>query len=288
MQSLAGVLPVAEINGKSIRSEIPPAAAPFLHKQQMLIAGSRDMSGNVWASLLTGKEGFIQVVDPQTVKIACAPIEGDPLWANLQACGEIGLLAIELVKRRRMRMNGYASVGEDSSISVQMEQVYYNCPKYIQAREIDPLLEMRASSQVTRTDSLSESQRQWISQADTFFIATASKDGKMDASHRGGLPGFIQFRGNSLWFPDYFGNSMFNTLGNIYENPAVGLLFLDFATGNTLQITGSAKIIWDEEEASQFPGAERLVTIDPLECIEIVNEHPSLWKFAGYSPFNPK
>jgi predicted pyridoxine 5'-phosphate oxidase superfamily flavin-nucleotide-binding protein len=135
---------------------------------------------------------------------------------------------------------------------------------------------------------LTGEQRRLISEADTFFIASAQPEGGADASHRGGNPGFIRFLDeNTLEFPDYPGNTMFNTLGNIAVNPNAGLLFLDFERGGTLQLTGEARIVWDAERAASFAGAKRVVEFRVEEAIETRGIVPLRWRFEGYSPFNP-
>ena len=63
----------------------------------------------------------------------------------------------------------------------------------------------------------------------------------------------------TLQFPDYAGNNMFNTLGNLAIDPHAGLLFVDFELGDTLQITGEARVLWDDESRAAFAGAERVV-----------------------------
>lgn len=288
VQKLAGVVSVAEQNGRSIRNHLPRVAADFLQRQSFIIAGSVDAKGRVWASILTGLPGFIEVLNEQTIRITSRPVDQDPMLTNLSASTEIGLLAIELPTRRRMRLNGTASFTSEG-ITIQTEQVYSNCPKYIQAREHSPdQLEKRKTSHHSTSDAMNDSQIKRIQNADTFFIASASEDYKVDASHRGGSPGFILVEDHkTLVFPDYFGNSMFNTLGNIHANPNCGLLFIDFETGDTLQLTGKGVIVWDEEEISHFPAADRLVRFEVDECIEIRNANPISWTLLGYSPHNP-
>ncbi|WP_221469511.1 pyridoxamine 5'-phosphate oxidase family protein [Cohnella nanjingensis] len=74
--------------------------------------------------------------------------------------------------------------------------------------------------------------------------------------HRGGSPGFVRGAGDrELVFPDYFGNSMFNTLGNLHVNPRSGLPFIDFEPGGTLQLTGEAEVLWGEEGIADCPAA---------------------------------
>ena len=87
----------------------------------------------------------------------------------------------------------------------------------------------------------------WIQSTDTVFIGSQGTDRKMDASHRGGNPGFVEALDNhTLRIPDYQGNSMYNTLGNFVQNPHAGLLIIDFDNGKTLQLTGKAEIIFDQ------------------------------------------
>jgi hypothetical protein len=88
-----------------------------------------------------------------------------------------------------------------------------------------------------------------------------------------------------LAFPDYSGNNMFNTLGNIAANPNIGLLFLNFERGDTLQLSGEARLIWDPTRVAEFAGARRVVEFRIEEIVE--NTVPLRWRFAAYSPFNP-
>ncbi len=137
-----------------------------------------------------------------------------------------------------------------------------------------------------RAGTLTDAQRRLISSSDTFFIASAHPEGGADASHRGGLPGFVRFLDeNTLAFPDYSGNNMFNTLGNIAANPKTGLLFVDFERGDTLQLSGEARVLWDPARATEFAGARRVVEFRVGEVVE--NAVPLRWRFAAYSPFNP-
>jgi hypothetical protein len=80
---------------------------------------------------------------------------------------------------------------------------------------------------------------------------------------------------------------MFQTLGNISVNPNCGLLFIDFTRGATLQLTGRAKIIWDQDQFKEFNGAERAVEFRTSEIIELVGAIPLRWEFVSYSPHNP-
>lgn len=288
VQAQAGVQEMASRVGKSIRSVIPLAAQEFLSSQPFAVLSSIDQQGRVWASILAGQPGFMRTLDERTVQIQAMPANGDPLTENILVHAEIGMIVIEFATRRRMRMNGTAKIN-NNSIHIHTEQVYSNCPKYIQARTWQSQTELNIKTSIQHSAEFSDQHQSWIQQADTFFIASRHKDGGADASHRGGNPGFIQVLDkNTLRFPDYTGNTMFQTLGNISVNPNCGLLFIDFQRGATLQMTGTAKIIWDRNELAEFTDAERAVEFRASEIIEIIGAIPLHWEFVSYSPHNPE
>jgi hypothetical protein len=289
VQEQAGVSEMASRVGRSIKDHIPPVAQEFLMTQRMVLVGSVDGGGRVWASLLTGAPGFLRAIDEQTVQIDAAPVGGDPLPDNLRAHADVGLLAIEPATRRRMRLNGTATVAPDGSLRLRPRQVYANCPKYIQARRLEPDdTGGRGAPSIRHTSVLSDAQQGSIARADTFFIASSHPEGGADVSHRGGAPGFVRVvDAATLVFPDYAGNSMFQTLGNIAANPRTGLLFVDWEQGTTLQVTGAARIVWDAERIAHFVGAERLVEFAVEEAIEIQGGSPLRAGPVDYSPFNP-
>ena len=101
-------------------------------------------------------------------------------------------------------------------------------------------------------------------------IATAHPERGADASHRGGNPGFVRIvDAHTLLIPDYAGNTMFLTLGNIQANPRAGLLFVDFASGSLLQLSGTAEIGWDSAETALFAGAERVLRFIVTTAVEL-------------------
>lgn len=266
---------------------ITPAAKEFLASQRLAIASTIDSGDRIWASLLTGEPGFLQAVAERIVKIDAVLTDGDPLEKNLHSSDELGLLAIDLATRRRLRINGKAKVQNKSEIYLHTQQVYFNCPQYIQKREIKTTVN-RDKSSVQVSATLSPQQQQFIQQADTFFIASFHPQSGADASHRGGSPGFVQvLQPDKLVFPDYAGNNMFNTLGNLVENPQAGLLFIDFETGDTLQLTGTCAIAWDSKKALEFVGAKSLVEFQIEGAIALSSPTSLQWQFKEYSPYLP-
>lgn len=270
-------------------AEIPSGFHGFILAQRMLVVGARDDDGALWATVLAGPSGFARPTSDRTVEIDALPAPGDPLRDAFGTTREIGILAIEPQTRRRIRINGRAT-RRDGGLSVVTDQVLGNCPKYIQTREI---VEARpcpteAEATVRRGTELSDAQQRLIRAADTFFIASHGPGQGGDASHRGGMPGFVEVRdGRRLAWPDYFGNSFYMTLGNMVLDPRCGLLFIDWETGDTLQLTGRGTIDWEPGRAAAVPGALRLVEFEIDQVVQIDRAHPLRWRLHGYSRHNP-
>ena len=195
------------------------------------------------------------------------------------------MIAVQPQTRRRMRVNGIAAP-TPSGLVLHPDQVYSNCPKYISRRHIESVTPAPAARVVRRTDALDDRARQMIGVADTFFIGSADAEGNADASHRGGNPGFLQVLSPTrVRWPDYRGNSMFMTMGNILANPRAGLLVPHWRTGTTLQLTGTARIIWDGADSG--PGAQCSVQFDIDEAVELTGASPLQWSSPELSPANP-
>lgn len=293
VHNMLGVQKIANTASAMIQPTMTKKFMAFLNGQNSFMISSMDENGRVWSSFLAGKEGIIQAVDCDLIKINVGINEGDPLFTNILHNKEVGIIVIDFASRIRIRINGsVVNKFSDGSFEVKTEQVFGNCPKYIQARNFTySETAVGGTKKFNKLYTLNEKQQELINQADTFIIASSSSEGKLDISHRGGMPGFIHIISEQkIVFPDYSGNMLFNTLGNIIENPNVGLLFFDFATGDTLQLTGKASIIWDVDESSisKFPGAQRLIHFQLVEAIQTMNRNTNQWEFVTYSFFNPK
>jgi hypothetical protein len=289
VQERAGVRRMADKIGTGIDDAIPPSAQEFLRRRYVVQLGSLSPGGAVWASQRVGPPGFITCPDERTVRIEAVVVPGDPLLENLRGDPRLGLLAIDLPTRRRYRVNGRASLEGDEAIVIRVDQAYGNCPKYIQRREPVEALETHpGDADVTPGQALTMTQRAFVEHADTFFLATAHPAVGADVSHRGGRPGFVRASDErTLVWPDYAGNTMFMSLGNLAVNPHAGLLFVDFDSGTTLQLTGRARVDWDAARAAEFPGAQRVVELEIDETVETRNASPLRWKLVESSPFNP-
>ena len=262
---------------RGVERSMSLAVREFLATQRMAVVASLDAAGRPWVSLLTGREGFLGGVDEGLLRIAAQPALDDPLVDNLQARSDVGLLVLDARTRRRVRINGDGLLAEDA-LFVVPEEVYGNCPKYIAKRRL-VTVSSEPRHAASRSTTLSESQRRWLEGTDTLFLATFHAETGADASHRGGTPGFLRVLDDSLLeLPDYPGNNMFNSLGNLVVYPRAGLLVVDFATGDLLQLTGSAEVQGT---------VERRVRFEIDEVLETKNASPLRWELVEPSPFNP-
>lgn len=259
----------------AIRSFMPDQHRVFFEEQPFLVISARDESGRPWATLLEGGPGFVRSPDPKSLDISARPVPGDALNSALSPGADIGLLGIELATRRRNRANGQVAVGIDGGIRFALGQSFGNCPQYIRSRKYwwSP---DKPEGSATRNTVLTESQQTWIGTADTFFIASGYRGEDdnpaygMDISHRGGEAGFVEVLDEkTLRFPDYAGNRFYNTLGNILKDPRVGFLFVDFASGSLLQVTGRASIDWGSSAVARVPGARQLITLEIDEVVDL-------------------
>ena len=246
-------------------------------------------NGSLAATVLTGEPGFIASPDPQVLRIKGLPDRRDPFSALLAEGAPVGMLGIDFATRRRNRVNGRILSVSRSGFTAAVEQSFGNCPKYIQARRITAA---PADAKARRSDieffaGLDGEARDLIGSADTFFVASSSgpgatANGGIDISHRGGLPGFIGISGNRLRIPDFAGNRYFNTLGNFLRYPEAALLFIDFASGDLLHLTGTAAVDW--EPAASAHGTERYWTLDVRTAWRRRGALPYRWSFLEWAP----
>ena len=314
VQAMANESAIALRNGQVVSSNILPGAIPFIAQQNMLVISSVDEAGLPWSSVLFGTPGFMQASNSESLLLDASKMlinEHDPLWKNISNNPQVGVLAIELSTRRRFRVNGRiqnTSTGEqgadhkgkslaDSQFEITVQQAYPNCPKFIQRRNLK--IEQQAYSEVLPAPisgtQLTSVHVDIISNSDSFFVSSASilkgkNEHSVDASHRGGFPGFIKvLDDNRLLIPDYQGNSMFNTLGNIHVYPKAGIIIVDYENSRVLQLSGSAKILWDQQDdTNHSSGTKRFweLSVEKWQVTEIpkgVN-----WNFQDYSPHNPR
>jgi predicted pyridoxine 5'-phosphate oxidase superfamily flavin-nucleotide-binding protein len=279
VQERVGVRDLAEHVGRSIGPGIRDVAAAFLGLQPHLVVGAADGDGRLWASLLTGPPGFVRATGPDRIAVRGGLPEGDPLAGALATAGAaVGTIALDPRTRRRMRLNGTLEV-TPGGFAVVAERVFANCPKYLQMRQ--PLeVAAEGAGVVRRGGVLTPGQERAVRAADTFFVATTAAD-RVDASHRGGFPGFVEVASpTELSWPDYPGNAMFLTLGNLLADERAGLLFPDWESGGVLQLSGRARTEFGDD-------GSRRVRFRVESVVEALHPGRLRWSPPEYSPANP-
>jgi uncharacterized protein len=293
-QRRAGESLTAAANSPMIGNRIMSGAVQFIREQPMVVIGSRDANWRLWSSMLFGRPGFLDPApDRRSLQIRIdAELQDphDPLWNNISGNPQVGILVIELATRRRLRINGRLTSATDSLLTIQVEESFANCPKYIQRR----VVEFRSGQTQDPTTGgertsyrLQGRQQEIVERADTVFVTSAHPTRGLDTSHRGGNPGFVEVVDDStLRVPDYQGNSMFNTIGNLLVDPRAGLLFPDFEGHNSLQATGTVEVLWARpSDRDGDTGRSWLFHIEQLRESPML---PALrTHFIDYSPFNP-
>lgn len=278
------------IGRRVIRDFLLDQHREFFPQLPFLVVGSVDLTGAPWATIVAGQPGFVSSPDIHTLAIQAVRQPGDPADAGMEDGDPVGLLGIELHTRRRNRMNGTVR-RTAAGFDVVVGQSYGNCPQYIQLRDFAVVADPAApyAGETETFDALDADARALIGAADAFFVASYSEENgrQVDVSHRGGKPGFVRIGADGvLTIPDFAGNLFFNTLGNIRLNGKAGLVFVDFATGDLLQLTGDAEVVLDSPEIAAFQGAERLWRVRPTRIVRRRAALPVRWvdRANGASP----
>ncbi len=282
---------MAAVGQRVVRDFMPDQHRDFYTQLPFIVLGSVDQAGDAWATFIEGQPGFMSSPSPVMLDIAVTRDPSDPASEGMADGMPIGLLGIEMHTRRRNRMNGFVSK-LDGGFRIDVDQSFGNCPRYIQLRDFAFERQPGAPYQgeVEELPVLDDQARTIIQEADAFFVASyvdREDRRQVDVSHRGGNAGFVRIGDDGvLTIPDFDGNLFFATLGNILLNGKAGLLFVDFATGDMLQMTGKAELIFDSPEIAAFQGAERFWTFKPKRIVRRRNALALRWAFQkdGLSP----
>jgi uncharacterized protein len=154
-------------------------------------------------------------------------------------------------------------------------------------RETRPLADRM--EQITVRSTFTAEDRAFIAERSMLFVATADSQGRPECSYKGGLPGFVRVLDErTLAFPDYDGNGMYRSWGNVLVNPAVGLLFLDFETPKRLRVNGSAQIKADDPLRVDFPGSVFIVRVTASTIFPNCPRHIHKMQLVEYSTYSPR
>ncbi len=264
--------------------EVNPQEHVFIEELSFSMAGTIDKEGRPWASpLLSGGDPLFRVSSPTTIAIDALPIDGDPMLENIADNAALSVVFFSTETRRRAKSIGQASVTKDGTIRYQMTRLFGICPKYIFKRLHQPAVQTPALAPETRT-ALNDEDRLQLQRSDTAFFASFSPHGA-DVTHRGGSPGFIEVVGpDELKIPDYFGNGMYNTLGNLRLDDRLALTAVDFTTGRNVQLTGRATV---SRTGLSLPDPERSVSIK-IDDVRVSWASVGQWVDVEPSRYSPK
>jgi uncharacterized protein len=140
--------------------------------------------------------------------------------------------------------------------------LYHEGNRQLQDRFDSRRISDRLEEKLTHTE-FTPDDKAFIEALPYFFLATADAEGRPDSSFKGGEPGFVRVTGPSeLAFPDYDGNGMFKSLGNILVNPSVGLLFIAMhGKPRRLRVNGHASVSDHDPLLSETVGAQLIIRV---------------------------
>ena len=139
------------------------------------------------------------------------------------------------------------------------------------------------------SDTISDSDRAFIEARDMFFLATADAEGRPTCSYKGGEPGFVRVLDeHTLAFPNYDGNGMYLSTGNVLVNPHVGMLFIDLEKGHRMRLEGEASIDLDDPLLPEWPEAQFVVRVRPRAVYPNCPRYIHRYELVRRSRFVPR
>jgi len=281
-----------ELGMRMIRDHMPDQHREFFGMLESVHIGAIDAHGHPWAIMRTGFAGFMASPDDKTLTISSQPLPGEPADLNLTIDAKTSVVGIEFETQRRNRLNTTIDAADGETLSFHVDQSYGNCPKYIQVRTKTAAGATTPKAPITST-TLGDAEKDQIGKADTLLIASRAAElgndprAGVDINHRGGMPGFVSvIDDKTLQFPDYKGNSFYNTYGNIMTDNRVGLQFVDFETGTLLNIKGTAELVEDLNNG-ELPLMGRGLRITVQTVVRAEGALPLRYTFGAYSDRNP-
>ncbi|WYZ37924.1 hypothetical protein EsH8_II_001430 [Colletotrichum jinshuiense] len=286
------------------------AAAP------LLALGTLDAEGRPWTTLWGGEAGGVarpiaeNVLGVRSkVDVANDPVlralwggeereikEGEVVQPGLDGEGKlVAALAIDLTTRDRVKLGGRmiagaVTEGGEVQIALKIEESLGNCPKYLNKKDLSSR-DAVVKGVVKRGLPLSDDAVGVVRQADMVFL-TSGHGESMDTNHRGGPKGFVRISRNDedgveIIYPEYSGNRLYQTLGNLKVNPLVGVAIPDFETSDVLYLTGTASILIGKDAAAYLPHTNVAVKIIVTSAVFVQSGLPFAGTPVEASPYNP-
>ena len=143
--------------------------------------------------------------------------------------------------------------------------------------------------QVTVRAMFTKEDREFIENCSMVFVATADTDGKPDCSYKGGPPGFVRvIDDHTLAFPDYDGNGMYRSWGNVLVNSHVGLLFIDFEKQKRIRVNGTAQILKQDPLLATYPGSVFIIRVTAEKIFPNCPRYIHKMQLVEHSVYIPK
>lgn len=134
-------------------------------------------------------------------------------------------------------------------------------------------------------------ERAFVERMEMVFVGTADADGVPHCSYKGGPPGFVRVLDErTLAIPNYDGNGFYDSWGNVAVNPAIDLLFIDFAAASPwrLRIKGTAELVLEGELLEGIPGAQFVVRVTPTRIYPVCPRYVHRMEIVERSRFVPR
>ncbi|KAL0941883.1 oxidoreductase [Colletotrichum truncatum] len=291
------------------------AAAP------LLALGTLDGDGRPWTTLWGGDAGAVarpvaedvlgvrskvDVVDDPVIRALWGGEEREIKEGEVVQPGPGGEgktvsgLAIDLRTRDRVKIAGKMIAGAvttvdgngggELQIAVKVDESLGNCPKYLNKKDVRER-EAVVKGKVERGLPLSDNAIAAVGQADMLFLSSSYGE-TMDTNHRGGSKGFVRVIRNDddgveIIYPEFSGNRLYQTLGNLKANPKVGVAIPDFDTSDVLYLTGTASILVGQEAAAYLPRTKLAIKITVTSAVFVQSGLPFVGAPLEPSPYNP-
>jgi len=292
---------------------LAPYAANLLVRSPLVAIGTLDAEDRPWTTVWGGEAGFSQPVAQSIIGMkATVDRTYDPVLQRLLGKNEdgavvraegagkmVGGLAIDLESRSRVKLYGRMIAGALSAtekdigevqLVVKIEQSLGNCPKYLNKKHIVP--HIPHPNLVSNSLPLPKAAIDLIEKSDLFFISSSNHESDMDTNHRGGPQGFVRILSNNehgvtIVYPEYSGNRLYQTLGNLRTTPKAGLVFPDFDTGDVFYITGTTEILAGKDATDLIAHTNLAVKIR-VDAARFVSDGLGFRGQEGErSPYNP-
>ncbi|KAI4117831.1 MAG: hypothetical protein LQ345_002017 [Seirophora villosa] len=278
---------------------LTPYAARFLQSSPLLALGTLDDTGRPWTTLLGGEAGFARPLAQSIIGIRTLvdPVH-DPVIASLLGREHqdnsvdpstknraVSALAIDLATRSRYKLAGKMVAGDLDHSAKDSDHGQYLNKKHVVPVLPEPGL---ASS----TLPLPAEAIHLLAEADLFFITSTYNGSSMGTNHRGGPPGFVRVMQNdrsstTLIYPEYSGNRLYQTLGNLWVAPKAGIVIPDFDNGDVLYLTCTTEIVIGNDAAALLPRSSLAVKVHLEEARFIKTGLAFRARQGEPSPYNP-